>query len=209
MTGKKYEIVNRETLFQGYYRVERLHIKQELFEGGWSEVFTREVLDRGRRCSCVLPFDPQQDKVVLIEQFRPGVVMRDEDPWLIEMVAGVSDVGESLEDTARREALEEAGCKITDMQPVLSCFTSPGCTNEHATLFIGRTIAPEDGSIGGLKTENENIRILVLPTTEAFKLLYAKKIRDAATIMTLQWFALRHTELRSRWLANDIDESVT
>ncbi|MDD3288991.1 MAG: NUDIX domain-containing protein [Alphaproteobacteria bacterium] len=208
MTEKKYEIVSRETLFQGYYRVERFRIKSERFAGGWTRPYSREVLDRGQRCSGVLPFDPQQDKVVLIEQFRPGVMSRDEYPWIIELVAGVSEAGESLEETAIREAREEAGCEITSMLPIMDYYSNPGCTNEHASLFVGRTIAPENGSIYGVESEDEDTRVMVLSTVEALNLLYSKRIRDAATIIALQWFALRHTELRSRWLVSDASTPI-
>lgn len=203
MADKKFEILKRETMYQGYFRMDRYHLRYERFDGSWSRVMTREVLDRGRRCAGVLPFDPQQDKVVLVEQFRPGVMARDEYPWTTELVAGVCDTGETCEMTARREASEEAGCVVTDLCPLMDYFPSPGSINEYTSLYVGRTIAPEHESLRGLVEEDEDTRVLVLPTAEALNLLYAKKIRDAATIITMQWFALHHTELRSRWLVSE------
>lgn len=208
MTDKKYELIYREALFQGYFRVDRFHLRHECFDGSTSEIFTREVFDRGRSAVGVLLFDPQHDKVVMIEQFRAGVMARDEYPWLIELVAGVVESGETRESTARREALEEAGCEVAELHHVMAYYSSPGCLSEHITLYIGRTTAPEDGIIRGLKEEGEDIRVHVMDATKAINLLYSNKLRDAATIITMQWFALHHTELRSRWLVSEASTPI-
>ena len=200
MTSKKYELVDRETLFQGYFRMDRFHIRHESFAGGWTDTITREILDRGRRAVGVLLFEPEGDKVILIEQFRAGAMAKDEYPWLTEVVAGIVDPGETREATARREAREEAGCDVREVQQIMAYFPTPGCSSEHTTLYVGRTTAPEHGSLHGLPQEGEDIRAHVLDATQAINLLYANKLRDAATIIALQWFATHHTELRSRWL---------
>lgn len=202
MADKRYELVHREALFQGYFRVDRFHLRHELFAGGWTPVFTREVFERGRAVG-VLLFDPHQDKVVMIEQFRPGVMAKDEYPWLMELVAGIIDTGESHESTAMREAMEEAACVVTDLQPILSYYPSPGCMAEHTALYVGRTVAPKQDSVQGLQTENEDIRVHVMDAAQAISLLYSNKLRDAASIIAMQWFAMHHTELRSRWLVSD------
>ncbi len=208
MADKKFEIVAREALFQGYFRMDRFHIRHEKFDGGWTDVFTREVLDRGRRAVGVLLFDPQHDKIVLIEEFRAAPMAKGEDPWMLELVAGIVEPGEKRETTARREALEEAGCDVAELHKIIEYYSSPGCTSEHATLYIGRTNAPEDGAVFGLPQESEDIRVHVLDATQAIGYLYSGKIRDAATIIAMQWFALRHTELRSRWLVSDASTPI-
>src|ERR1700679_4073489 len=106
---KKFDILDRETLFQGFFRVERYRLKHERFAGGMSAPFTREVFSGGGRVAAVLPYDPKSDKVVLIEQFRSGIMASGETPWITEAVAGLVDSGETPEQTARREAMEEAG----------------------------------------------------------------------------------------------------
>ncbi|NTU76915.1 MAG: NUDIX domain-containing protein [Alphaproteobacteria bacterium] len=204
MSKKKFDLINRETLFQGCFRVDKFHVRHESFSGGWTETITREVFDHGPGAVGVLPFDPQHDKVVLVEQFRAGVMARDEDPWLLELVAGILEPGESKEAAIRREAVEEAGCEITDLRPITSYYTSPGCMSENISLYAGRAITtPPDGSVHGLAEEGEDIRVHVLDAAQAISLLYAGKLRDAATIIAMQWFALHHTELRSRWLMGD------
>jgi ADP-ribose pyrophosphatase len=208
MSDKKYQTLARETLFQGYFRMDRLRIKHERFAGGWSQPFTREIFDRAGRAAAVLPFDPRSDKVVLIEQFRAGVMAAGEYPWITEIVAGIIDGNEAPEDTVRREAFEEAGCNITELQKIADYFTTPGCSSEHLTLFAGRATLPEHNSIRGLEHENEDIRVQVLDAAQAISLLYTGKIRDAMTMVALQWFAMHHTGLRSRWLVSDVGTPI-
>lgn len=205
MDEKKLDIIARETLFQGYFRVDRYKIRHERFEGDWTEPFHREIFERSRDVAGVLLFDPHADKVVLVEQFRAGIMAHGhKNPWTIEVVLGMVDSNETAEQAAKREAMEETGCVITDLQPVSSYFSSPGGTTEHILLFIGRTTAPEDGILRGLKQENENIRVRVLDATRAIGLIYTGKIQDAQTLVAMQWFLMHHTELRSRWLVSDV-----
>jgi len=208
MPDKKFEILNRETLFQGFFRVDRFRLRHELFAGGWSGPFTREVFQKSGRFAAVLPFDPKNDRLVLIEQFRAGVLAAGEHPWITEVVAGFIDGNETPEDTARREAREEAGCEISELHKIADYFSSPGSNSEHITLFAGRTVAPEDSTIYGVPHEDEDIRVRVLDATQAISLLYTGKIRDALTLIALQWFAMHHTGLRSRWLVSDVGTPI-
>ena len=208
MSDKKHEIINRETLFQGFFRVDRYHIQHELHAGGWTTPFTREVFHRSRHVAGVLPFDPKQDKIVLIEQFRAGTLALGEYPWMFELPMGMVDANETAEMAARREAGEEAGCVIEELQPIATYYSSPGGTSEHITLFAGRTSAPENGAIYGLAHEHEDIRVHVLDAARAIGLIYANKIRDAQTLVALQWFAMHHTELRSRWLMSEVGTPI-
>jgi ADP-ribose pyrophosphatase len=205
---KKFEILARETLFQGYFRVDRYHIQHERFDGEWSQPFTREIFNYGRNVAGVLLFDPQQDKVVMVEQFRTCPVVHGEHPWLMEIVMGMIDAGETPEQAARREALEEAGCDVLEVQPIFNYYTSPGATSDHVTIFVGRIRAPVEGFIGGVATENEDIRVHVVDAVKAIGMLFGNKIRDAQTLVALQWFAMHRTELRSRWLVSDVGTPI-
>ena len=208
MSDKKYDILLREVLFQGYFRVDRLHIQHDRFDGGISPVYTREVYHRAPSVVGVLLFDPQHDKVVLIEQFRTAPAARSENPWLTEIVLGMIDAGETPELAAIREVKEETGCDIQDLLPIANYYTSPGGTSEHIHLFAGRINAPASGGIFGKTEENEDILVHVLEAPRAISLLYAKKIRDAQTLIALQWFATHHTDLRSRWLVSDVGTPI-
>jgi len=205
---KKFEILDRETLFQGYFRVDRYHVQHERFDGTWSQPFTREIFNFISPVAGVLLFDPLRDKVVMVEQFRTALVDSGENPWMLEIVMGGIDGGETPETAARREALEEAGCEVIDMQLIADYFPSPGSTSDHVTIFVGRTNAPEDGRIGGLASENEDIRVHVIDATKAIGMLFGNKIRNAQTLIALQWFAMHRTELRSRWLVSDVGTPI-
>lgn len=208
MTEKKYQIISQEILFQGYYRVERYHLTHERFDGSWTGNFTREVFHRSKQVAGVLLFDPQQDKIVMVEQFRSGPLLAGEYPWMHEIVMGMVDSNETPERAARREAMEESGCTISDMQPIASYYSSPGGTSEQIFLFVGRTVAPPDGGLYGVIEDHEDIRIHVIDAARAIGLIYANKIRDAQTMVALQWFAMHHTELRSRWLVSDVGTPI-
>ena len=204
----KYDILTCETLFQGYYRLDRYKLQHERFDGSTRAPLQREVFERGRGVAGVLLFDPQADCVVLVEQFRTGPMARGDDPWTTEIVCGMLDSNETPEQTARRETQEETGCTVAELQPIAKYYTSPGGTSEYIYLYAGRVEAPPHGTTSGCQTEHEDIRVHVLDAAKAIGLLYANKVQDAQTMVALQWFAMHHTELRSRWLLSEVGTPI-
>ncbi|MEQ8695449.1 MAG: NUDIX domain-containing protein, partial [Bauldia litoralis] len=102
------DILEKTTPYKGRFQIDRYRLRYHRFDGAWSEPVLREVFERGH-AAAVLPYDPVRDEVVLIEQFRPGPLAAGEaSPWLIEIVAGIIDPGETPEEVVRREADEEA-----------------------------------------------------------------------------------------------------
>lgn len=193
------DLIENQTAFSGYFRIDRLRLRFPLYEGGMSGEVVREVLERGR-VAAVLLADPDRDTVVLIEQFRPGPYAAGDEPWLIEVVAGVIEGAESAEEMTRREAREEANCEITELFPIMRFFTSPGASTESVTLFCGRVDSTNAGGIHGLDDEGEDIRVMVLPVDEAVALLDKGKIVNAKTIIALQWLSANYENVKSRWL---------
>ncbi len=193
------ELIEKQAAFSGYFRIDRLRLRFPLYEGGMSREVVREVLERGR-VAAVLLVDPDRDSVVLIEQFRPGPYAAGEQPWLIEAVAGVIEGAESAEELARREAIEEADCEITDLFPIMRFFTSPGASTESVALFCGRVDSTNAGGIHGLDEEGEDIRVMVVSVDEAVSLLHEGKIANAKTIIALQWLASNYESVKKRWL---------
>jgi len=177
------------TLFEKYFKLDEYSVSHELFAGGFSPVFTREVFERGAVVA-VLPYDPERRKVVLIEQFRGGAVADPEGPWLIESVAGVIEAGESEQEVAIREAQEEAGCHIRQLELIAHYYVSPGGTTECCSSYCGLVDSEGLGGIHGLDDENEDIRVLVVDSEEAFAWLREGRIRSSATIIALQWLQL-------------------
>jgi len=192
----RWKLERHLTLFQKYFKLDEYHVSHELFGGGSSPVFMREIFERGVVVA-VLPYDPERGKVVLIEQFRAGAIEDGDGPWLIECVAGVIEAGESEADVALRECVEEAGCEICRLEPISRYYVSPGGTSEHCSLFCGIVDSDGVGGIHGLADEHEDIRVLVVDSAEAYEWLSAGKIRSAATIIALQWLQLNEARLRS------------
>lgn len=193
------ELLKQETAFTGYFKIVRYHLRHALFAGGWSGEVVREVFERGH-AAAVLPYDPITDEVVLIEQFRVGAyAARSENPWLLEVVAGIMEVGETPEQVAIREAHEEAGCVLSDLIPMYEFLVSPGGTSETTALFCGRVSTQGVGGIHGLAEENEDIKVHVVSFTEALNMLAAGKIRSAPPIIALQWLALHRDTVRAQW----------
>ena len=192
----RWKLVQHLTLYEKYFRLEEITVSHELFAGGESPEFTRELFERGAVVA-VLPYDPRRGKVVLLEQFRAGAMNDPDGPWLIESVAGVIEDGESREDVARREAVEEAGCEISELYPVSSYYVSPGGTTELCTSYCGITDSDGLGGIHGVADENEDIRVLVVDATDAFQWVREGKIRSSATIIALQWLELNREKLDS------------
>lgn len=194
----RYEILEKSVVYDGFFRLERYRLQHELFAGGWSRELLRECLERGRAVA-VLPYDPERDRVVLIEQFRTGAIDDPDGPWLLEIVAGIVEEGESKQDVARRETVEEAGCKLLDMVPISQCFVSPGGTTETVAIFCGRVDTARAGGIHGVDEEHEDIRVHVFPRSEAITLVRNDRIRSAPAVIALQWLELNLESVRERW----------
>ena len=182
------------TLCEKYFKLDEFSVSHELYGGGFSPVFTRELFERGSVVA-VLPYDPERRKVVLIEQFRVGAVADADGPWLIESVAGVIEAGESTQDVAIREAEEEADCHIRQLHLISHYYVSPGGTSEHGTAYCGLIDSNGLGGIHGLAEENEDIRVMVVDAEEAFGWVREGKIRSAATIIALQWLELNEPQI--------------
>lgn len=192
------EILERSTVYDGFFRLERYRLRHRLYRGEMSPVLTRELFERGHAVA-ILPYDPVRDEVVLLEQFRIGAI-HDSNPWLREIVAGIIEPGESREEVARREMEEEAGCKLLDLMPIQTYYVSPGGTSETVSLFCGRVDAAGVGGLHGLEDEVEDIRVRPVPFEEAMALVRRGEINSAAPIMALQWLMMNRDWLRSEWL---------
>lgn len=192
----RWKLERHLTLFEKYFKLEEFHVSHELFGGGSSPVFTREIFERGTVVA-VLPYDPGRGKVVLIEQFRAGALEDEETPWLIECVAGVIEPDESETDVAMRESVEEAGCNIERLETISRYYVSPGGTSEHCSLFCGIIDSEGVGGIHGLPHEHEDIRVLVVDAAQAYDWVSEGKIRSSATIIALQWLQLNEDRLRA------------
>ncbi|MGE6792503.1 NUDIX domain-containing protein [Pseudomonas guineae] len=192
------QVIEREACFSGFYKLDRLSLRHRQFAGGMGPTLTRELFVR-HDAVCVLPYDPQRDCVVLIEQFRIGALDKSANPWLLELVAGLIDKDEVPEEVARREALEEANLALTSLWPITQYYPSPGGSDERVHLFVGRCDSEGAGGVYGLAEEGEDIRVHVWPLEDALDALKDGRIDNAASIIALQWLALNRTEVRGLW----------
>lgn len=196
----KWSILDKKLLYRGFFTLNRFDLKHDLFDGGESKPLLRELIDRGQ-AAAVLPYDPVRDEVVLIEQFRIGAYADPTGPWLIEVIAGLREPGEAVDALIHREAMEEAGCTISDLLHLFRYYSSPGGSNEEIDLYLARTDTTGLGGICGLDEEGEDIRVLVMKSDAAFDLLERGRIDSAMPIIALQWLQLNRDKIRRRWQA--------
>ncbi len=198
MTNADVEVLQRETCFKGFYRLDRLHLRHRQFAGGMGPTLSRELFVR-HDAVCVLPYDPQRDSVVLLEQFRVGAMEKTDNPWLLELVAGLIDKDEQPEEVAHREAAEEADLELSALWPITQYYPSPGGSNERVYLYLARCDSEGAGGVHGLAEEGEDIRVHVWPLEDALQAVKDGRINNAASIIALQWLALNRAEVRGLW----------
>ena len=158
----------------------------------------REVFERGDAVA-VLPYDPRTDSLVMIEQFRPGAMRGDNSPWMLELIAGVVEMGENDEDVVHREAMEEAACVLSDLVPIATVFPSAGACTEQVRLFCGRVSKAAIGGLHGLQDEGEDILVHSVARADALQMLADNCIPNGHTLIALQWLHIHGESLRERW----------
>ena len=196
---KKFEIIEKEILYSGFFRMEKYRLKHTLYAGGWSPEISRELFVRGS-CVAVLLYDPDADKVILIEQFRAGAILQPDRAWLVEIVAGAIEEGETATEVAYRESLEESGCEIQELLVINEFYTTPGGASERITLFCGKVDSTHIGGIHGLDHEDEDILVRAVDFDEAYQMVENNEIESAIPIIAIQWLALNKQKLKDKWL---------
>lgn len=185
------EVLHRETAFRGFFAIDRIVLKHRRYEGGWTQPFTRELFRKGRAAG-VLLHDPARQQLVMVEQFRVGMLDSPQhNSWVLELVAGFVDSDESPSAMAVREVQEETGLKVGNLQFICEYFNSPGGSTECISLFYGTVDSSLASGIHGLAEENEDIRVVVVPLAEAWLLLSDGRINNAMSIIALQWLRLK------------------
>jgi len=196
--NKQFTLVNETTVYDGFFKLKQFEIKHTLYKGGWSNTVRRELFHRGN-CVAVLLYDPVRDEVVIIEQFRVGALQLPEQQqaWLLEIVAGAIEPGETAEEVAYRESVEEAGCEIQQLIKINDFFTSPGGTSELLTLYYGKVDTSNVGGLHGLDHEDEDIAVTAMKFEDVYQLLLEGKILSAIPIIAIQWLYINRDNLRA------------
>lgn len=194
-THQDYEILSENQVYDGYCAVKQLNLRYKLFQGGYSHTVKRDLITRSE-AAAVLLYDPKRDALVMIEQFRTGALQDMQSPWLLEIVAGIIEPNDTAENTAYREAKEEANCEIFSLKHISTYRVSPGISSEVTHVYCGLVNAPEGPNIHGLIDEGENIKVHILPSDEVIALLNQGKINSASAVIALQWFVINRSSLR-------------
>ena len=183
--------------FAGFFAVEVANLSYRRFDGAMSQVIQREVFISGDAVT-VLPYDPRRDRVLVIEQMRMGPMGRgDPLPWQIEAIAGRIDPGESPEDCARREAVEEAGLNLGRLEKVGEYYPSPGAVSEYLYSYVALCELPDDvAGVFGEATEAEDIRGILLSFDELIEALARGDIANAPLMLTALWLQRERRRLQ-------------
>ncbi len=197
-TSQDVEIISKETVFSGFFKMVKYRFKHKLFAGGWSQEVERELFVRGH-AAALLPYDAVRDQVVIIEQIRIGA-LEHRNPWQMEIVAGIIDTQESPEQVVRREAMEEAGIEVGQIEKITSYYPSSGGCSEQLDVFVGEVDASLASGIHGLDYEGEDIRVHVVSREQAYQWVLDGTFENGASIIALQWLQLNYERLRTQWL---------
>lgn len=188
------EVLEKKSLYQGFFALEQFTFKHKLFAGGWSQPVTREVFERGHAV-VVLPYDVKRDRIVLIEQVRFPALATSKSPWLMELVAGMIGPEESPLDVAQRELLEETGLVASSMHFVNSYLASPGGSTERFYFYWAEIDSSNARGLHGLVEEHEDIQLHVVDREHAYHSVVAGEIDNASTVIGLQWLQLNYQQL--------------
>ncbi|MBI5668897.1 MAG: NUDIX domain-containing protein [Chloroflexi bacterium] len=194
---KRVEIISREVAYKKFFfTVEEAHFRHELYNGQMSQELVRLNLERGDSAAVIL-HDPNADTIILTEQFRYPTYEKGPG-WLLEIPAGTVEKHENRDPsvTLRREIMEEIGYKTGNMRLVYTFYVSPGGTSERIHLYYAK-VSPKDKTSagGGVLTEGEDIRVLLVKVSDAQRLLATGKLVDAKSIIGLQWLQLNRGQL--------------
>lgn len=184
------KITKTEILSNNWYVLKKITYEYQKKDGTWQSQ-SRESYDRGNGATILL-YNPAKNTVILTRQFRlPSFINGNASGMLIEACAGLLDK-DNPEDCIRKETEEETGYKVTQVEKIFESYMSPGSVTEILHFFIAEYAREmKVGSGGGLEEEQENIEVMELDFDKAFSMIGTGEIRDAKTIMLLQYMKIR------------------
>lgn len=189
---------NFRRAYQDFFALDEYEISHKRFDGGESGVLRRAAFISGDAV-IVLPYDPKHDRVLLVEQFRVGPFSRgDMHPWMLEPVAGRIDAGESPDETARREAEEEAGLTLEKLIPISAHYPTPGASTEFFHCYLGLAdLSETETGYGGVPGEGEDIRTHVVSFDAFMDMIESGEAEVGPLVLCGLWLARHRDRLRS------------
>jgi GDP-mannose pyrophosphatase NudK len=186
--NNRVKIQKTEVLSDNWYTLRKITFDYLQKDGTWLTQ-NREAYDRGNG-AVILLYNKAQRTVILTRQFRmPTYLNGNSTGMLIEACAGLLDA-DNPEDCIRKETEEETGYQITDVRKIFETYMSPGSVTEILYFFIAEYTASQKLNDGGGVAEEEDIEVLELPFEQSLDMLASGEIKDAKTIMLLQYAAL-------------------
>jgi nudix-type nucleoside diphosphatase (YffH/AdpP family) len=188
---KKVVIESKRLILDDFFKVEEAKLQYELFNGEMSIPVRRLSLERGGSVA-VLIFNLDTQKLILINQFRYPA-HKNGQGWMTEIIAGMVDDGETPEESAQRELLEEAGLTISSFEHICDFYPSPGGSSERIFLYYAEVSGEFAiySKTGGLAGHGEDIMTMEVTLEEALNKIKAGEIIDAKTIMGIFWLENR------------------
>jgi len=185
----KFKILSEQLLSKNWATLTKVTYEFEN-ENEAPGIVTREVYNRGNGATILL-YNTEKGTVILTRQFRiPTCFNGNPTGMMVEACAGKLDDNEP-EECIRRETQEETGYTIGEVTKIMEVYMSPGSVTETIHFFIAPySSAMKTGDGGGLDEENEDIEVLELPFEKAYNMIKTGEIKDAKTIMLLQYLAL-------------------
>jgi len=184
------ELIATEEKYRGWCR---LYVATVRIADG--RTVRREIEDHGR-AACVLAYDPERATAIVVRQWRAPLLHAGERTAVIEAIAGLIDGDETPEFSARREADEEAGLRLRELQPVMAAWTMPGISTERMHMFLAvYRAADRVGAGGGVAGENEDIEVTEMPLAVLAGMADAGTLADLKTFALLQTLRLRRPDL--------------
>ncbi|ACR13942.1 nudix hydroxylase [Teredinibacter turnerae T7901] len=189
------KVLSEKTVYDGFFKMYEIKLQHKTFAGEWMEPIRRELFHRGEAAAAIC-YDPENDLVGLIEQFRVGAIDSEMGPWCLEVVAGMLEEGETPDELMARELAEEAGITNATLIPISRYYSTPGGCNEKIHLYAAICNLANAGGIYGLDEEHEDIRFETYPAEDVFKSMYAGRTNNSATLLGLQWIQINREKLR-------------
>ena len=187
--ASKFKIINKKNLYKGFFELNEITLKYRKHNGEWSKNIKRELFG-GAQVSATLPYDPIKKEIILIQQFRPGTLSNNLDNYLYEIPAGIIDIGETPKIAAKRECLEETGCKVKKLIPIQGYFPAPGSSESFYNLYLAEITTFEGSRIMGVEKENEDILVKSYKISQIKEKMKSGVIINGLTLIALQWFFL-------------------
>jgi len=183
----KYIIKNEKVVFDSFFKINEAEITHDKFDGG--------TLDKKRKAfwrkdsAAILIHETDTDNLLFTNQFRYPTI--NEKGWIIEITAGGIENGEQPEEAIKREVKEEIGYDLNEVRFISSFYVSPGGSTERIHLFYSEVKSNQKRfKGGGAKFEKEDIQLVKMSPGDAVDKLNKNEIRDAKTVIALQWFKI-------------------